>query len=347
MPGEQSRQIVEVYTASRRGLVEELLRVLLGLWLPFIGWRSPEMVRAQSAVTAARVDLALAEARRLARVYAIAAAHDTGASVGRLPSLRESYERSGVGIVDVYERPAKQFLYELSRGATVEAATERATERLVDLVETDVSMTTRDEINKVFEAIPDVIGWRRVLHPELSQNGPCGLCIVAADRFYTKGELLELHDLCKCEPMPITKHADPGLKLNREDLDAIYAAAGGNDMKSLKRIRVTVREHGELGPVLVQDGHHFRDVAEVNRDRKPRTPRFTPYERMSPIAQLEMWDATKQSSERSIARLRAAQAEGVASVDLAGTGRPVELRDIEQAIAYHLELIARANSHLL
>lgn len=100
-----------------------------------------------------------------------------------------------------------------------------------------------------------IIGWRRVIRPELSQHGPCGLCVVAATQWYTKQNLKAMHHLCKCVTLPVTKSNDPGLRWNAEDLrrnlDEIYGAAGGSTYgKKLKRLRVAVRDHGELGPIL-------------------------------------------------------------------------------------------------
>ena len=100
-----------------------------------------------------------------------------------------------------------------------------------------------------------IIGWRRVIRPELSQHGTCGLCVVAATQWYSKQDLKAIHHLCKCVTMPVTKSADPGLRWNAEDLrrnlDDIYGAAGGSTSgKKLKRTRVAVRDHGELGPIL-------------------------------------------------------------------------------------------------
>lgn len=100
-----------------------------------------------------------------------------------------------------------------------------------------------------------VIGWRRVVRPELSMHGSCGLCVVAASQWYTKFDLQAIHHLCKCITLPVTKSSDPGLRWNAEDfrrnLNEIYGAAGGTTSgKKLKQIRVAVREHGELGPML-------------------------------------------------------------------------------------------------
>ncbi|UOR02070.1 hypothetical protein MUN77_01680 [Leucobacter allii] len=105
-----------------------------------------------------------------------------------------------------------------------------------------------------------ILGWRRVIRPEMSKTGVCGLCVVAATRWYTRGDLKAIHHRCECITLPVTRSADPGLRWNAEDLkanlDYIYAGYDGKSKygatsgRRLKRIRVVVREHGELGPTL-------------------------------------------------------------------------------------------------
>ena len=96
-----------------------------------------------------------------------------------------------------------------------------------------------------------VLSYRRVLHPELSKGGSCGLCVVAADRWYSTSELLPLHANCKCGVAPAGDDADPGFQLNQKDLAKLYGEAGGNTAKALKGVRVQTITHGELGPVLL------------------------------------------------------------------------------------------------
>ncbi len=119
-----------------------------------------------------------------------------------------------------------------------------------------------------------VVATRRILHPERTKSGPCGLCVVAADRLYTVAELQPLHDGCECTTAPVTevdgKVNDPGLSLNRADLDRLYEAAGGTGRDLLARTRVRVDEHGELGPVLVLGSAKKRDAERArNASRNP------------------------------------------------------------------------------
>jgi hypothetical protein len=136
----------------------------------------------------------------------------------------------------------------------------------------NLSLAMRDQWAANLEDAPaSVVGYRRVLHPELSDGGSCGLCVVASDRQYGRGELLPLHGRCKCSTLPIILGSDdevrfdPGQAINGADLKRVYGAAGGaTDGRKLKRTRVRVEDHGELGPRLVAAGDDFRGPADVS-----------------------------------------------------------------------------------
>lgn len=71
---------------------------------------------------------------------------------------------------------------------------------------------------------------------------------------------------CHCEMIPIEKGIDPAFQLNEDDLESLYRAAGkavgraaetgggARQLGALKRVRVGITEHGELGPILVKVG---------------------------------------------------------------------------------------------
>lgn len=94
--------------------------------------------------------------------------------------------------------------------------------------------------------------YRRIVHPERSRTGTCGLCLVAADRTYSTGNLLPLHNRCKCTTAPVTDK-DPGLNLTDEDLENLYFEARGRTRADLSNIRVKTITHGELGPILTRN----------------------------------------------------------------------------------------------
>jgi len=178
---------------------------------------------------------------------------------------------------EVFKRPAREFRFAQSEGHSGHDA---AHDRIDSLIDTNLMLAQRLAQQELLAkaALPPpvmldsgkpyryidysgrtqyvreaskVIGYRRVIHPELSRGGTCGMCIVAADRIYHIHDLLPIHDNCHCTVSPVTKDHDPGNSLNDQDLKKFYGDAGGNTRAHLKRTRYQVDEHGELGAVLV------------------------------------------------------------------------------------------------
>lgn len=166
---------------------------------------------------------------------------------------------------DAYGRVADGYRFATTvKGDSPEKAQEKAAVRIANIAETDVTLAVRAQYQKTLgEQKADA--YRRVLHPELSETGPCGLCVVAADRTYKSEDLLPLHNRCCCEVLPVYGRLDPGLTLNGDDLARIYEAAGGNTREQLRQVRVVMTEHGELGPLLVRGEEHYRSPEEVAR----------------------------------------------------------------------------------
>lgn len=165
-----------------------------------------------------------------------------------------------------YQRPFAEYRRLRAQGMTPQQARDAAEKRAQRIADDDLMLAARDSaIQRLFES-NRVTGYRRVLHPELSRGGSCGLCIVASDRTYRRDRLMPIHSGCHCGVLPVVGGFDPGANLNRDDLKRIYAAAGGTGRDVLKRVRVKTRMHGELGPVLVDASHHFRTEAEANAD---------------------------------------------------------------------------------
>jgi hypothetical protein len=103
-------------------------------------------------------------------------------------------------------------------------------------------------------AAEDVTGYRRVIHPELSKSGTCGLCVAAADRIYHVDDLMPIHTNCQCAPMMIVRgKGDPARIFNGADTTELYrrvlAAAGSTAADKLKNTRIRVSD-GAAGRVL-------------------------------------------------------------------------------------------------
>ncbi|MGW4719784.1 hypothetical protein [Nocardia sp. NPDC004260] len=159
----------------------------------------------------------------------------------------------------VMVRVAENYRYAQSGGASPPQADAAARNRVSVIVDGNLQATQSIVEYQALAATQTVdldrpvIGYRRVIHPELSMGGVCGMCVVAAGRKYKIGTLKAIHIRCRCTVAPIFGDFDPGDELNGRDLDALYAAAGGNSRQQLKRTRYRVVENSELGPMLLPE----------------------------------------------------------------------------------------------
>lgn len=237
---------------------------------------------------------------------------------------------SGMTTESVLKRPAAVARWELSQGAPEDVARERGLVRLNQVIDDNLMLAERlgaqqtlakavdMDIKKGVE--PRVIGFRRVIHPEFSYGGTCGLCITASKQIYHYAQLLPIHNNCHCTIAPVTKENDPGADLNNMDLSTLYKHAGGTSPAHLKRTRYKVDEHGELGPVLVPG--------------KPYKPRGGSVSQptVTPVSQQSAAELARQllpGFEKSLSDLRA-------------QGIP----DSDRRVQYHLAQIAKHRAAL-
>lgn len=170
--------------------------------------------------------------------------------VGSVAQLR------GVTNALVYRRLGENYRYQRSLGKDHQAAAADTSQRAAVMADTDATLAMRAQARR-FMTQRRISTYRRVIRPEASAGGVCGLCIAAADRLYYKADLLPIHDRCHCEVAPILDGKDPGFNLNAADLDNLYGAAGSTSREDLKRVKVQIHHHGELGPVLAKLGQKF------------------------------------------------------------------------------------------
>lgn len=159
-----------------------------------------------------------------------------------------------------------------------------------------------------------VLGWRRVIRPELSKTGTCGLCFVASFRMYSRKNLNAIHARCNCVVLPATAVFDPGRGMNEADLKRVYRAAGGSTRAGdLLNTRVSIREHGELGQVLTYNPK--RGWVDSPRKRVYSSPDGS-YERLRATQELEdvefalkVLRGNRRADDDTILRLEASRRE--------------------------------------
>lgn len=140
-------------------------------------------------------------------------------------------------------------------------------EDVEEVVAEPVESAGRAAVQQHGDAAPDVIGYRRVPHPELAEGGTCGLCVLASTRIYRRGDLEPIHDGCNCTVAEVTATSDPGDALNGIDLGEVYDDVGSTDGREAKKVRYRRGPDGRL--------ERYADP----KQRKPQPERSRPAER--------------------------------------------------------------------
>lgn len=239
----------------------------------FTGWYDTAAITAWAEALAARVEplqrvLAASTDAYLSRLSTTVA----GKRIQPAGAIDVTKLRDGVTHAGAYGRAADVYRYQQSQfdqtaqqildGASPQAPdiispVDAAVQRVLDVAKQDGQLVLRNQSQAFMEQNEDkgITGYRRVIHPERSKGGTCGLCIAASDVKYHVKELLPLHQTCFCTTSPIFGELDPGNSLNNLDLATLYKQAGGStNAADLKKTRYQVDAHGELGPVLVPHG---------------------------------------------------------------------------------------------
>lgn len=267
------RAAVTSYERARLHLRGGLLALLRRLWRGVDDLTDQGQVDAYTRQVASLVataqqreaDLVAAHLRRTLAVQGVR----VPLAPARIPA-----EPRGVDPEVVAERPVRQARRLIMTGLDELEARDQAERRALVAADTDLTLGMREGARSTLltaaEAWDEVIGYRRVIHPETSAGGTCGLCIAASDRIYSVGELLPIHGRCHCTiEAVVAGRPDPGRALNRADLKALYAAAGSTRAADLAKVRYRVHEHGELGQVLADARHDFRGPSEAAADTDP------------------------------------------------------------------------------
>jgi hypothetical protein len=133
----------------------------------------------------------------------------------------------GVDPREVYRRPAVELYAALASGVSFRAAVNRGLTRALDIAQIDLQLARTHTV----ASSTRISSYRRTL----SGLENCELCSIASTHRYYRGDLMPIHGRCDCGIMPVFA-GEP----RPEPLDG-----------------VTVRQHGELGPVLTVTGSNF------------------------------------------------------------------------------------------
>jgi hypothetical protein len=277
MPAPTIEQQVDAHTLARAALTSQAIAAARDAFTGFAGWYDSDAITTLCEALAKRVESVQRTQAATTNAYLTKVTRELTSRRITSPKVIDVRElRSGVTHAGAYGRVADYYRWRKSEDD--ERAEELAIERATVIAETDVDLAFRDMANRFMESSTNVHGFRRVIRPERSAGGSCGLCVVAADRVYSREDLLPLHSRCKCTVLPITDDHDPGLDLNEADFRTLYGTdtgaladngtKGRTDAATLKRGRYVVKDHGELGPVLVSADDSFRGPKQVETDTR-------------------------------------------------------------------------------
>lgn len=262
--------LVDLYAAQSERLIASTSAAVAGLYVAQDLY-SPAVVAGIAAQAADQSNTANLLAAGMAAQYLALVSVSLDSPV-TVPNIPLPPIRNGVELAKVYERPVKKYRRLIAKGIPSDQALEQATKYAAAITDGNIRLAKRDMARAVMYRETGIVGYRRVIRPELSETGTCGLCLAASDQLYKRGDLMPIHDRCKCEPMPIIGSLDPGNSLNNLTIGQLYQAASdkpnarresGTHAFDLKRTRWKVNEHGEWGPVLTVKGQRFTGPDEL------------------------------------------------------------------------------------
>lgn len=156
--------------------------------------------------------------------------------------------RNGTAPAEVYRRPFVTVWSALKDGTLYEDAVRAGLERASVAAETDVQLSMRQTLTEVARVDRTILGYRRV--PDANA---CEFCRLVAGQRYRTDQLMPLHPRCGCSVDVITAE-------NRHE----FTGNPSNDLSVTENgVTAAVREHGELGPMLVDGADHFTTEAEA------------------------------------------------------------------------------------
>lgn len=227
----------------------------------------------------------------------------------------------GSGRFEPYQtRPFREVYKVLGKGGSMTDAVAAGGARARILAQTDVQLARRQASLFARRDNDNIVGYIRVLTGAES----CGLCYVASTQRYNKNNLNPIHPGCDCGELPIYGDTDPGQVIDQYNLDRIHESfesrfgvsdPGARNLNIGKFVEykdgvrqadftlISIREHGELGPVLTRRKENFTTLDDILLRQKARLEKAA----AGAVGEVELTEAGLRSSKRQILkRLRAA-----------------------------------------
>ena len=182
--------------------------------------------------------------------------------------------RNGTTAEMVWERPFKEMWSSLKKGNDFTDSLNAGAARANSIARTEMQLAKREAGLYVRNGNSNIVGYLRTL----SGAENCGLCYLASTQRYSRGDLLPIHPGCDCGETPIFGNTDVGQVIDNETLNATHEAvaerfgkfdAGGREIDYRK---ITIHNHGELGPYLGVKGQKFTKVTKAKLNTPIKKP---------------------------------------------------------------------------
>lgn len=254
---EEEDALVEAHIAGQTAIRAALLIALARIWSSLGSYNREDVPKWLAGAlplieTAQRQSVALTNAY-LSRVL------DRPPLPLDLHDLIGAEVRNGVTPQEVYERPFVTIWADLKQGTEWEKAVANGLDRVESVAATDVQLSMRAAADAIDRLDSSFFGFERVANPDA-----CSFC-KEVNGAYVKGSdgfVMALHNRCGCglralkEPHDLARLLPDGTPADDEERKRLGYPA-------LADMRVAVREHGELGPVLVDPAHDFTSEADL------------------------------------------------------------------------------------
>lgn len=252
--------------------------------------------------------------------------------------------RNGIGANEVYQRPFKEMWYRLSKGDDFSQALESGAQRARNIARTEVQLARRQAGLVARNANDNIVGYIRTL----SGQENCGICYLASTQRYTRGDLLPIHPGCDCGEMPIYGDTDVGQVIDEELLDATHESVqqrfGKFDVtgREIDYRKITIRDHGELGPYLTVQGTNFTKLTPTKVVTPIKPPSQTKKAVAKPFAD-RIQPKLKRISGKSVA---ADIAEEYSDVNIRRLAPADKIQPLKTNTAAHLKAVKEVGKEI-
>lgn len=265
-PLDSSDQIAISFSQIFSVLRAQSVQQMLGIWNSFDDYRDRSanlfLEQAIPLAQASRETAASTQAAMIgAQLIALGEPSDWQVPIAEIAS--DKTLRNGTPIEQVYLRPFTELWRLLGEGKDITSAIEQGSQRVRQLLETDIQLARTHTSQNFFSNEPRVLGFRRVPTGVYT----CALCLVASTQRYRSFDLLPIHPGCDCSVAPIIGRGKSEHVVDRDFLDQIHEAIAKTFGMSARDARevdyrkiLVVQEHGEIGPMLAKRGNKFTTI---------------------------------------------------------------------------------------